>query len=146
MSVKLCPACFLKDPSVACRMEGRMMGGVIKRQVQQDPRVSSNKPRESCKVGHRKKVKGTQSWHPALLFANEFPGHWQRNHPSVTWKCYLPALLFTPAFINLPPKNKANRTIIESRRFSPYVVIIFLFSNSNQPSVKKNRLRERLRE
>lgn len=43
-------------------------------------------------------------------------------------------------------RNKANGTIIESRRFSPYVVIIFLFSNSNQPSVRKNRLRERLTE
>lgn len=55
-------------------------------------------------------------------------------------------ILLTPAFLNLPPKNKANGTIIESRRFSPYVVIIFFFSNSNQPNVKKNRIRGRLTE
>lgn len=56
------------------------------------------------------------------------------------------SILLTPAFLNLPPKYKANGTIIESRRFSPYVVIIFFFSNSIQPNVKEKKLRGRLTE
>lgn len=76
--------CFLKNPSVACRMKGQMMGGVIKRQVDRTHESLPTSPGRACKVGHTKKVKGRQSWHPALLFANEFPGHWQRNHLSAT--------------------------------------------------------------
>lgn len=135
------PSLFPENPSVACRIEGWSIVGKIKRQVQEDHECLPTSPRRAARWGTWRWEEGRKAGtlHCSLQVDSQDPGR------EITPLSHM-QILFTYAFLNLPPKNKANGTIIESRRFSPYVVIIFFFSNSKQANVKKYRLRGRLTE
>lgn len=139
------PSLFSENPSVACRMEGWSIVGKIKRQVQEDHECLPTSPRRAARWGTWRWEEGRKAGalHCSLQVDSQDPGG---EITPLSHMQMLGSILFTYAFLNLPPKNKANGTIIESRRFSPYVVIIFFFSNSKQANVKKYRLRGRFTE